>query len=172
MNLEFTLRTEIQKALKTLFNESAEQLQLQPTNAEFEGSHTLVCFPLTKVSKLKPEETAKVIGDYLVQHSGIVARYNVVKGFLNLVIADKTWAETFATVYGNKKYGQLPDNGKEIDRSVHSKHFLVHSRLYIFKCQRARNGRCSQSGLSENSMAAHELFRFKKNGRIDEPAYF
>lgn len=114
MNIESALRSEIQKAITALFNVTVDQLQVQPTNQEFEGSHTLVCFPLTKASKLKPEETAKVIGDYLVQHSSIVAQYNVVKGFLNLVIADKAWAETFDTIYSNKDYGQLPANGKEI----------------------------------------------------------
>lgn len=114
MNLEQSLRTEIQKAITALFNTTVDQVQLQPTNQEFEGSHTLVCFPLTRASKLKPEETAKAIGDYLVQHSGIVVRYNVVKGFLNLVVSDKIWAETFASIYENKNYGSLPDNGKEI----------------------------------------------------------
>lgn len=114
MNLEQSLRTEIQKAITALFNTTVDQVQLQPTNQEFEGSHTLVCFPLTRASKLKPEETAKAIGDYLVQHSGVVVRYNVVKGFLNLVISDKIWAETFASIYENKNYGSLPDNGKEI----------------------------------------------------------
>lgn len=114
MNLEHSLRSEIQKAISALFHVNLDQFQLQPTNQEFEGSHTLVCFPLTKVSKLKPEETAKSIGDYLVQHSGIVARYNVVKGFLNLVVTDKAWGETFAGIYADKNYGQLPANGKEI----------------------------------------------------------
>lgn len=114
MNLEQSLRTEIQKAITALFSTTVDQVQLQPTNQEFEGSHTLVCFPLTRASKLKPEETAKAIGDYLVQHSGVVVRYNVVKGFLNLVISDKIWAETFASIYENKNYGSLPDNGKEI----------------------------------------------------------
>ncbi|MBN8577202.1 MAG: arginine--tRNA ligase [Cytophagales bacterium] len=114
MNLDSLLRSEIQKAVAALFNQSVEQLQLQPTNAEFEGSHTLVCFPLTKISKLKPEETGTAIGNYLVQHADIVTRFNVVKGFLNLVIADKVWAEVFASIYANKKYGVLPANGKEI----------------------------------------------------------
>lgn len=114
MNLDNILRTEIQKAVTALFNQSVEQLQLQPTNAEFEGSHTLVCFPLTRISKLKPEETGTAIGNYLVQHSGIVTRFNVVKGFLNLVIADKVWAEVFASIYADKNYGTLPANGKEI----------------------------------------------------------
>src|SRR5688572_1055283 len=114
MNLESTLRSEIQKALAALFSQSVDQLQLQPTNQEFEGSHTLVCFPLTKISKKNPEETAKAVGEYLVQNAGVVSRYNVVKGFLNLVINDKTWAEVFATIYSNPSYGSLPSNGKEI----------------------------------------------------------
>ncbi|MBX2901721.1 MAG: arginine--tRNA ligase [Cyclobacteriaceae bacterium] len=114
MNLDIELRKAIQEAVLKLFNQSVEQLQLQPTNAEFEGSHTLVCFPLTKISKLKPEETGTAIGNYLVQHADIVTRFNVVKGFLNLVIADKAWVEVFASIYANKNYGVLPANGKEI----------------------------------------------------------
>lgn len=146
MNLEQSLRTEIQKAVSVLFNQNAEQVQLQPTNAEFEGSHTLVCFPLTRISKLKPEETANAIGNYLVEHSGMVSRFNVVKGFLNLVIADKVWAEVFAAIYANKNYGSLPANGKEImieysspntNKPLHLGHlrnnFLGYSVAEIFK---------------------------------------
>ncbi len=99
MNLDLTLRTEIQKAVATLFNQSVEQVQLQPTNKEFEGSHTVVCFPLTKLSRKGPEETARLIGEHLVANSGIVTRYNVVKGFLNLVIADPVWAEVFNSIF-------------------------------------------------------------------------
>ncbi len=114
MNLDLQLRRVIQEAVLKSFNASIDQLQLQPTNAEFEGSHTLVCFPLTRISKLKPEETGDVIGNYLVEHSGMISRFNVVKGFLNLVIADKVWADVFASIYVNKNYGSLPANGKEI----------------------------------------------------------
>src|SRR6188768_2302614 len=114
MNLDLTLRSEIQKAVTALFNQSLENIQLQPTNKEFEGSHTLVCFPLTKISRKGPEETAKIVGDYLVEHSGIVSKYNVVKGFLNLSLSDKVWVEVLQTIFANPKYGQLPDNGEEI----------------------------------------------------------
>ncbi|GHN03008.1 arginine--tRNA ligase [Cytophagales bacterium WSM2-2] len=114
MNLELELRNSIQKATTALFNQSVEQLQLQPTNQEFEGSHTLVCFPLAKISKKGPEQTATLIGEYLVANSGIVSRFNVVKGFLNLVVADKVWAEVFSSIFSNKNYGTLPANGKEI----------------------------------------------------------
>jgi len=114
MNLDQELRSAIQQALAALFGQSVDQLQLQPTNQEFEGSHTLVCFPLTKISKLKPEETANAIGNYLVEHGGMIARFNVVKGFLNLVVSDNVWTSVFASVYTNKQYGQLAPNGKEI----------------------------------------------------------
>lgn len=114
MNLDQELRSAIQQAITTLFGQPVDQLQLQPTNQEFEGSHTLVCFPLTRISKLKPEETANAIGNYLVEHSGMISRFNVVKGFLNLVVADSVWVSVFISVYANKQYGQLALNGKEI----------------------------------------------------------
>jgi arginyl-tRNA synthetase len=114
MNLDFTLKSEIQKALTSLFGQASEQLQLQPTNEGFEGSHTLVCFPLTKLSKKSPEETAKLIGDYLVANSGLVTRYNVVKGFLNLVISDTVWANVFQSIYSDKNFGVQAPIGKEV----------------------------------------------------------
>jgi arginyl-tRNA synthetase len=114
MNLDLTLRTEIQKAVTGLFNQSVEQFQLQPTNAEFEGSHTLICFPLTKISKKNPEETARVIGDYLLSNSEMVTRFNVVKGFLNLVISDTVWVKVFESIYSDTGYGITPETGKEI----------------------------------------------------------
>ncbi|MBY0433293.1 MAG: arginine--tRNA ligase [Cyclobacteriaceae bacterium] len=114
MNLDQNLKSEIQKALTALFNQSIEQVQVQPTNEGFEGSHTLVCFPLTKLSKKSPEETARLIGEYLVANSGLVSRFNVVKGFLNLVIADSVWANVFSSIYTDQHFGSLPSNGLEI----------------------------------------------------------
>ena len=114
MNLDLTLRSEIQKAVAALFNQSIEQLQIQPTNKEFEGSHTLVCFPIAKISKKGSEETAKLIGEFLVANSGIIGKYNVVKGFLNLVISDQVWVNVFRSIYSQKDFGLLPSDGKEI----------------------------------------------------------
>lgn len=114
MNPDQILRSEIQKAVSSLFNQQIDNLQLQPTNQEFEGSHTLVCFPLTKITRKGPEETAKMVGEYLVQHSGIVSKYNVVKGFLNLVLDDKVWLEVIKSIHTNPSYGQLPANGQEL----------------------------------------------------------
>jgi len=114
MNLDHILRTEIQKAIAALFNQSVEQIQLQPTNAEFEGSHTLVCFPIAKISKKAPEETARLIGEYLLANSGIVSRFNVVKGFLNLVISDAVWIRVFESIYSDGSFGITPPSGREI----------------------------------------------------------
>ena len=114
MNLDQKLKFEIQKAVAALFNQSVEQVQLQPTNAEFEGSHTLVCFPLTKISKKGPEETAKMIGEHLLQHSGIISRFNVVKGFLNVVISDAVWLQVFELIHSNPSFGITPPTGREI----------------------------------------------------------
>ncbi len=114
MNLDLSLRFEIQQASSSLFGGTPDNFQLQPTNQEFEGSHTLVCFPLTKISKKGPEETAKLIGGYLKANTKIVSDYNVVKGFLNLVISDQVWVDVFRSIYGQKDFGVLPSDGKEI----------------------------------------------------------
>jgi arginyl-tRNA synthetase len=114
MTLDQTLRSHIHQAVSALFNQNVEALQLQPTNQEFEGSHTLVCFPLTKISRKGPEETAKAIGEFLVANASIVQRFNVVKGFLNLVLSEKVWIDTLQSIFVNPSYGQLPSNGQEI----------------------------------------------------------
>ncbi len=71
-------------------------------------------FPLTKISRKGPEETARLVGDHLVQNSGVVERYNVVKGFLNLVLTASVWGTVLKDIYENADYGQLPPNGEEI----------------------------------------------------------
>lgn len=146
MSLDQILRTEIQKAVNSIFNQDIESFQIQPTNPEFEGSHTLVCFPLTKISRKGPEQTATLVGEYLVQHSGVVDRFNVVKGFLNLILKDSVWVEVLQNIHTNPAYGQLPHNGQEImieysspntNKPLHLGHlrnnFLGYSVAEIFK---------------------------------------
>lgn len=114
MHIENALRTEIQNAIQSLYNLQVDQLQLQPTNKEFGGSHTLVCFPLTKVARKKPEEIGMAIGDFLVTHSKLVKEFNVVKGFLNMSLHDRVWVGTLTDIYADENYGQLPATGEEI----------------------------------------------------------
>lgn len=146
MNLDLVLRAKIEEAVSSLFHQPSNNIQLQPTNQEFEGSHTVVCFPLTKLSRKGPEETARLLGEHLLQFSGVVSKYNVVKGFLNLVIHDKAWIEVFKAVYSNDSFGLLPENGLEImveysspntNKPLHLGHlrnnFLGYSVAEIFK---------------------------------------
>ncbi|MFD0999086.1 arginine--tRNA ligase [Ohtaekwangia kribbensis] len=114
MNLDLLLQSEIQKAVTAVFNQTVENLQLQATNAEFEGTHTLVCFPLTKLSRKGPEETARMVGEYLLANSGVISKYNVVKGFLNLSLHDSIWVEALHAIASDPNYGQIPYNGQEI----------------------------------------------------------
>ncbi len=114
MDIEGQLKEEIGQATVALYGQAPGQFQLQATNPQFEGSYTLVCFPLTKISKKNPEETARAIGSQLVSNSKIVADYNVVKGFLNLVITDGAWMEVFTAICDNKDFTRLPANGRDI----------------------------------------------------------
>ena len=70
-----------------------EQVQIQKTRREFIGDFTVVVFPLLRYSKLSPEETGKVLGKYLLEHSDLLSDFNVIKGFLNLVVSQKYWKD-------------------------------------------------------------------------------
>jgi arginyl-tRNA synthetase len=116
INMDITqkLQNEIQKALHNLFSATPADIQVQPTRPEFEGSHTLVCFPLTRLSKQSPEQTARTIGEYLITHLPWISQYQVVKGFLNLTLADEMWVKIFSDIFINPQYGSLPPSGREI----------------------------------------------------------
>ena len=107
MTLEQTLTADIQAAVKALYGQDVtpQQIQLQKTKREFEGHLTLVAFPLLRISRKKPEETAEEIGRYLKEHTDAVAAYNVVKGFLNLVIAPAEWVKMLADIDADATYG-------------------------------------------------------------------
>ncbi|WP_341226902.1 arginine--tRNA ligase [uncultured Arcticibacterium sp.] len=102
MNIEQQLQNDISKALKTLFEEEGEVI-LQPTRKDFEGTYTFVVFPLVKKLRKKPVEIGEQLGNYLVENSTIIAGFNVVQGFLNLVLAESIWSDLFNS--------QLADNG-------------------------------------------------------------
>lgn len=91
---------------------SAEQLQVTATRREFEGDFTLMVFPLIKASRQSPEQTGEALGDYLVAHHPHIARFNVIKGFLNLQFSKDFWLATFNHIIQNADYGSLPTTGK------------------------------------------------------------
>ena len=108
MTIEQKIQQAAAEAVKTLygFEASEKMLQLQKTRSEFEGNLTLVTFPFVKAAKKAPEAVGAEIGDYLVEHSGVVSAYNVVKGFLNLSIADEAWAELLSAIDADEHYGE------------------------------------------------------------------
>jgi arginyl-tRNA synthetase len=111
--LDEQIKGEIGRAIETVLGQPVEGFQVQPTNPEFEGSHTLVCFPLTKLTRKSPEETARLIGDELVKGK-LFNRYNVVKGFLNLSLTDRMWATTLQAIVRQPDFGQAARHGREI----------------------------------------------------------
>ncbi len=107
MNIEQQLTADVRAAIKALYGQEVPDnlLQLQKTKREFEGHLTLVTFPLLRVSRKKPEETAQEIGQYLQENSDAVAAFNVVKGFLNLVVAPQKWVELLEVIDADDHYG-------------------------------------------------------------------
>ncbi len=107
MNLEKSLQAIIAKAIETLYGQavSTDLIQISKTKKEFEGHLTLVVFPLLKISRQSPEQTAQSIGEYLQTHTSEVARFNVIKGFLNLVIAPSVWLSEFNCIHANENFG-------------------------------------------------------------------
>ena len=95
--LEQTLKTALGAAIQSVFGTEvpAAQLTLQPTRKEFAGQFTLVTFPFTKTLGKGPEQIGQALGEWLVAHAPIVSGFNVVKGFLNLEIADAEWVKLF-----------------------------------------------------------------------------
>ena len=114
MTLHHTLTTHIQKAVLELFNISIEKVEFQATRKEFEGDITMVVFPLVKVLKGNPVEIGNQIGNYLVANVNEVAKFNVVGGFLNIVISDAFYVEFFNSIKNNETFGFVaPKEGEK-----------------------------------------------------------
>ncbi len=107
MKIESQIMNAAIEAVKALYGQDVPEkmVQLQKTRSEFEGNLTLVVFPFLKISKKNPEQTASEIGQYLVEHCEAIASFNVVKGFLNLVIAPAAWLSLLADIDADEQYG-------------------------------------------------------------------
>lgn len=116
MNLETLISANLSKAVKTLYGVdiSSELLQVQSTRKEFEGDLTAVVFPILKISKKSPEQTAEDIGKYLFDNVKEISSFNVVKGFLNLTISDDYWLGRLNAISRSDDWGLLPGSGKKV----------------------------------------------------------
>ncbi|MBO4659046.1 MAG: arginine--tRNA ligase [Prevotella sp.] len=112
MNIESRISNTVVKAISDLYGQEVPEkmVQLQKTRSEFEGSLTLVVFPFLKMSRKKPEDTAKEIGEYLLANDKSVAGFNVVKGFLNLSIASSAWIGLLNTIHADEHFGERVAN--------------------------------------------------------------
>ena len=108
MSLQQILLENTQKAIAEHYGQHIENIEIQLTRKEFEGDYTLVLFPLLKLIKAKPEQIGEVLGSYLTEHVAEVTAYNVVKGFLNLSIADSYFLSFFGEIAVQDRYGTTP----------------------------------------------------------------
>lgn len=108
MKIEEQITVAALAAVKELYGTEVPEkmIQLQKTRSDFEGNLTLVTFPLLKTSHKKPEDTAKDLGEYLKKNCKAVADFNVVKGFLNLVIAQAAWTGLLNDINADEKFGE------------------------------------------------------------------
>ena len=107
MALSQILTSHIQQAVTALFGITLEKVELQATRRDFEGDITMVIFPLLKLVKANPAELGSKIGEYLVANTAEVERFNVVAGFLNLVISDKYYIDFFNTIKDDAHFGSV-----------------------------------------------------------------
>ena len=114
LTLQDTLKQHIIQAVQQLYNIDLETVELQQTRKDFTGDITLVIFPLLRHIKGNPVQIGEQIGDYLKKHAGnLVSDFNVIKGFLNLVIADSYYIDFLNQIRENKHFGLAAPNSKE-----------------------------------------------------------
>ena len=114
--LEEILRQLFIQSFKTLYNQDApvQQVNFQKTRPEFEGDLTIVVFPFTKLVGRNPEQLANEIGAEMMKESTMIANFNVVKGFLNILISDRFWLDFFAENHGKELFGRKEISGKPV----------------------------------------------------------
>ena len=115
MKIELLLQDDIRKAVVSLYGKDINetQIQLQETRKEFRGDVTLVVFPLLGISQKPAEQTAKEIGNYLLGDTQWVEDFNVVKGFLNLIIRTTYWINSLSEVFSDRHFGIVSSKEKQ-----------------------------------------------------------
>jgi arginyl-tRNA synthetase len=109
--IDILLKSYVIEAIDKIYNISLEDVEIQATKDDFEGDLTLVVFPLLKLLKTNPKDLATNIGEYLLSNENLFASYNVVSGFLNVVISDLFYLNSFNEIKNNIKYGFIsPDS--------------------------------------------------------------
>ena len=106
MSLQTTIEAHVKTAVSEIFDAQLPQVEFQATRKEFEGDITVVVFPMLRVVKGNPVQIGTQIGEYLVSNVEEIRDFNVVKGFLNLVIADSYYTNVFKDIIATEGYGK------------------------------------------------------------------
>lgn len=115
MNIEQFIQQHVSRCIESLYGDTGgAPVQIQKTRKEFEGDMTLVVFPLLKLSRKSPEATAEEIGSALVGAVPEISGYNVVKGFLNISLSPRFWAERLNEILSTPGYGRRAANGRTV----------------------------------------------------------
>ncbi len=113
LNIEEFISGVVCRATEELYGLS-DNIQIQKTRKEFEGDYTVVVFPLLRASKKSPEATATELGEKIVASTPEIKSFNVIKGFLNLVVDSSFWAERFGEIVATENYGMAEKSGRTI----------------------------------------------------------
>lgn len=116
MNIQHIIESNVKKGFSTLYNTEIPSVEFQATRKEFEGDITVVVFPMLRFKKGNPVQIGEDLGKYLVEHVSEITNYNVVKGFLNLVISDAFYLDFFNSMYKDENFGTLAT--KEDEKAI------------------------------------------------------
>ncbi len=116
MNIASQIQLGVQQALKSLYDHEValSDLGLQPTRKEFKGTYTFVTFPYGKISKKNPAQTAEDMGEFLTANVELVSGFNVVKGFLNIEVAQGAWLDVLQGLLAEEKFGVGASKGESV----------------------------------------------------------
>lgn len=114
MSIQENLSVQVKEAVKNLFQVEIETVEFQPTRKDFEGDITLVTFPMLRQTKTNPAKLGEAIGDYLVKNNPQIKKYNVVQGFLNIVLDDQYYLDFFRSIKDDVSFGRTPQGEESI----------------------------------------------------------
>lgn len=114
MSIEASITQQVKQAVEELFQVTPEKLEFQPTRKDFEGDITLVTFPMLRQIKTNPVQLGEAIGKYLVEHHPDVEKYNVVQGFLNIVLSNKYYLDFFGSAKDDVDFGKVTQGSESI----------------------------------------------------------
>jgi len=116
MNAELIITEALRETVKELYGSfpQPQAIQVQATRKEFEGDYTVVVFPLLRLSRKSPEQTAQDLGQAMVNRVKEVESFQVIKGFLNLKMSAGYWMQNLEEIAADPDYGKKPESGKTV----------------------------------------------------------